>query len=189
MSHAGSSRAADNSPRAPRILLGVAGGVAAFKAAALASQLAQRGCDVQVVLTTAGAEFVGAATFAALTRRPVATSLFDSRYPLGAHIELAAWGELLCVAPATADFLAKAAQGRADDLLSTLLLSFTGPVWMAPAMNCEMWEKPAVQRNVRRLQEDGVQLIGPESGWLSCRQVGAGRMSEPATILAALLGE
>ena len=92
----------------------------------------------------------------------------------------------MCVAPATANFLAKAATGLADDLLSTLYLSFTGPVLVAPAMNCEMWAKPAVQRNVATLRADGVQIVDPEEGWLSCRQVGAGRMAAPDKILAAI---
>ncbi|MEK6234401.1 MAG: hypothetical protein N2C14_06795, partial [Planctomycetales bacterium] len=108
---------------------------------------------------------------------------FDaSRFPLGAHISLAARADLLCVAPATANFLAKAAGGLADDLLSTLALSFTGPILLAPAMNCEMWEKPAVQRNAAQLREDGFQFVGPEEGWLSCRQRGFGRMSEPDAV-------
>lgn len=169
------------------LIVGVSGGVAAFKAAALVSQLVQAGAGVTVVLTDAGAEFVGEATFAALTGRPVARRLFAPQaYPLGAHIELAARAELLCVAPATANFLAKTAHGVADDLLSTLYLSFVGPVLMAPAMNCEMWEKPAVQRNVRQLREDGVHFVDPVEGWLSCRRRGVGRMAAPETIAAAI---
>jgi len=121
-----------------------------------------------------------------LTGRAVVTDLFDKGYPLGPHIELSARASLYCVAPATANFLAKAAAGLADDLLSTLYLSFSGPVLVAPAMNCEMWEKPAVQRNVVRLREDGVHFVGPESGWLSCRQQGAGRMAEPAAVLQSI---
>ncbi len=168
------------------ILLGVTGGVAAYKTAALASALVQRGAKVTAVLTPAAQRFIGAATFAALTGRPVATDLFDPAEPLGAHITLARRAELLCVAPASADFMAKIAHGHADDLLSTLYLSFRGPVLLAPAMNCEMWEKPSVQRNVAQLRDDGCRFVGPESGWLSCREVGAGRMSAPETILAAL---
>ena len=130
---------------------------------------------------TAGArEFIGPATLAALSGRPVAEHVFACpEHPLGAHIDLAERAELLCVAPATANVLAKAATGLADDLLSTLLFSFTGPVLLAPAMNSEMWEKPAVQRNVQRLRDDGVHFVGPDEGWLSCRQQGPGRMSEP----------
>lgn len=169
------------------VLIGVTGGVAAYKSAALVSQLVQAGAGVQVVMSSAAEQFIGAATFAALTGRPVARHVFDgARHPLGAHIELAQRAELLCVAPATADFLAHAAQGLADDLLSTLYLCFTGPVLFAPAMNCEMWEKPAVQRNVRQLEQDGVRMIGPDEGWLSCRRLGRGRMSSPEAIAAAI---
>jgi phosphopantothenoylcysteine decarboxylase/phosphopantothenate--cysteine ligase len=174
------------------IVVGVTGGIAAFKTAALVSQLVQGGAGVTVVTTAAAEQFVGPATFAALTGRPVARQSFDDHYPLGAHIELAERAELLLVAPASADFLAKAAHGLADDLLSTLYLAFAGRVLMAPAMNTAMWEKPAVQRNIVQLRNDGVQFIDPESGWLSCRQVGAGRMAAPEKILAAVreqLGE
>lgn len=169
-----------------RVLLGVTGGIAAFKAAALTSQLAQNGFAVQVVLTPAAASFVGAATFAALSGRPVVQDMFDPAFPLGPHIELARQADLLCIAPATANFLAKAAQGMADDLLSTLYLCFTKPVLMAPAMNCEMWNKPAAQRNVKQLEQDGVQFVGPQSGWLSCRDQGVGRMAEANEIFAAI---
>jgi phosphopantothenoylcysteine decarboxylase/phosphopantothenate--cysteine ligase len=162
-----------------RVVIGVTGGVAAFKSAALVSQLVQRGADVQVVRTCAAGEFVGDATFAALSGRPVACEVFDSRFPLGAHIEIAREYELLCIAPATAHFLGQAANGLADDLLSTLYLSFRGPILAAPSMNAEMWAKPSVQRNVTRLAEDGVEVVSPESGWLSCRVQGAGRMVEP----------
>jgi phosphopantothenoylcysteine decarboxylase/phosphopantothenate--cysteine ligase len=171
---------------AREIVVGVSGGVAAFKTAALVSQLVQRNVGVTVVMTAAAHKFIAPATFAALTGRAVATELFDERYPLGAHIELAERARLLCVAPATADFLAKAATGAADDLLSTLYLAFSGPVLLAPAMNSAMWAHPAVQRNVQQLAADGVELIGPEEGWLSCRQTGAGRMSSPEILLAAI---
>jgi phosphopantothenoylcysteine decarboxylase/phosphopantothenate--cysteine ligase len=174
----------DNEPT--RILVAVTGGVACFKAAALVSQLAQQGHAVQVVMTQAAQTFVGAATFEALTGRPVATDLFDSRWPLGAHIELARNHDILCVAPATANFIGKAANGISDDLLSTLYLCFTGTVVIAPAMNCEMWDKPAVQRNVEQLRSDGVQIVDPGEGWLSCRTKGVGRMAEPDTILKHL---
>lgn len=152
----------------------------------LVSQLVQQGHGVQVVMTAAAEKFIGAATFAALTGRPVAMSSFDPQYPLGPHIELARRADLLCIAPASANFLAKAAHGLADDLLSTLWLAFTGPCLLAPAMNCEMWDKPAVQRNLQQLRDDGIQIIGPQSGWLSCRVQGMGRMAEPAEILAAI---
>ncbi|HEX5103541.1 MAG TPA: flavoprotein [Pirellulaceae bacterium] len=169
------------------LIVGVTGGIAAFKTAALVSHLVQDGCGVTVVMTAAAERFIGAATFAALTGRPVAREVFDeAQYPLGAHIALAERGELLVVAPASADFLAKAAHGLADDLLSTLYLAFNKPVLMAPAMNTAMWEQPAVQRNIAQLRTDGVQFVDPESGWLSCRQVGAGRMAAPETIVSAI---
>jgi phosphopantothenoylcysteine decarboxylase len=169
------------------IVVGVTGGIAAFKTAALVSQLVQGGAGVTVVMTAAAERFIGAATFSALTGRPVARALFDEgHYPLGAHIELAERGNVLVVAPASADFLAKAACGLADDLLSTLYLAFKGPVLMAPAMNTAMWEKPAVQRNITQLRADGVRFVDPGSGWLSCRQTGAGRMAEPDAILGTI---
>lgn len=171
---------------AQEIVVGVTGGIAAYKTAALVSDLVQSDIGVSVVMTRAARKFVGPATFRALTGRGIYTDLFDRRFPLGAHIELSRQSQLLCVAPASADFLAKAAHGLADDLLSTLLLSFNGPVLMAPAMNVEMWESPAVQRNIEQLQKDGVQLIGPQEGWLSCRVKGMGRMAEPATIKQAV---
>lgn len=170
------------------IVVGVSGGVAAYKTAALVSQLVQANYGVSVVLTAAAREFVGPATFAALTGRPVLERVFDdNRHPLGAHIELAQQAQLLCVAPATANLMAKAAHGLADDLLSTLLLSFTGPVLLAPAMNCEMWDKPAVQRNVEQLRKDDYHFVGPEEGWLSCRQRGWGRMADPVQIFESIV--
>jgi phosphopantothenoylcysteine decarboxylase len=165
------------------IVLGVSGGIAAYKAAALASLLVQHGAGVTAVLSPNARRFVGAATFAALTGRPVATKSFDpAAYPLGAHIELAARADLLVVAPASADVLAKAATGAADDLLTTLLLCAECPVLLAPAMNAAMWAKPAVQRNVAQLVADGLRIIQPGTGWLSCRQSGTGRMAEPEEI-------
>lgn len=169
-----------------KILVAVTGGIAAYKSAAIVSQLAQAGHDVCVVMSPAAQRFVGAAALAALSGKPVVTDLFDTRFPLGAHIELARAYDTLCVAPATAHFLAAAAQGHSDDLISTLYLCFTGDVWVAPAMNCEMWENAAVQRNVSQLESDGVKMIGPEEGWLSCRVKGLGRMAEPDSIVAAI---
>lgn len=164
------------------ILLAVTGGIAAFKSAALVSSLVQQGYGVRVVQTESATRFVGTHTFSALTSRPVITDLFDPQFPLGAHIELARQSDLLCVAPASANFMAKAASGIADDLLSTLYLCFTGPVLVAPAMNCEMWEKPSTQRNLQQLRDDGVQIIDPDEGWLSCRVQGVGRMADPVKI-------
>lgn len=166
------------------ILLGVSGGIAAYKSADLASKLVQGGAFVTVVMTEAAEQFIGPTTFEALTGRPVYRHLFSPQEHFqGEHIGLARRAELMVVAPASANYLAKVALGLADDLLSTLALTITCPLLLAPAMNTEMWNKPAVQRNVRQLKEDGVEIVPPESGWLSCGQVGAGRMSEPLTIL------
>jgi phosphopantothenoylcysteine decarboxylase/phosphopantothenate--cysteine ligase len=169
------------------IIVGVSAGIAAYKAAALTSLLVQQGAGVTAVLTRNARKFIGEATFAALTGRPVATRGFDpSSHPLGAHIELAARADCIVVAPASADFLAKAAQGSADDLLTTLLLCAECPVVFAPAMNAAMWAKPAVQRNVAQVAADGAHIVPPGSGWLSCRQAGVGRMAEPTEIAAAI---
>jgi phosphopantothenoylcysteine decarboxylase/phosphopantothenate--cysteine ligase len=170
------------------ILLGVSGGIAAYKSADLASKLVQAGAAVSVVMTRAARKFIGKTTFEALTGRPVYTSTFAPvEHHLGEHIGLARRCEILVVAPATADFLARVAHGFADDLLSTLILTVTRPVLLAPSMNTEMWNKPSVQRNLARIREDGLHIVEPGSGWLSCGQVGPGRMAEPAEIQAAIL--
>ena len=167
------------------VIVGVSGGVAAYKTADLVSRLVQSGAGVTVVLTQAAEHFVGRATFEALTGRRVPEGIFDTAIsPLGPHIALAEQADLLCIAPLTANLLARAAHGLADDLLSTLLLSFSGPVLVAPAMNSAMWEHPATQRNLATVRQDGVQIVDPGAGWLSCRQPGVGRMAEPETIQA-----
>lgn len=166
------------------LLIGVTGGIAAFKTATLVSRLVQAGAGVTVVMTRAARELVAPKTFEALSGRPVATDLFaDSPHP---HIELGRQAELFCVAPATANILAKAAHGLADDLLSTALLAFDGPIVMAPSMNTRMWQKPPVQRNVRQLEDDGIFLVGPEEGYLSCGESGPGRMASPERIFEAI---
>ena len=166
------------------ILIGVTGGIAAYKTAALVSRLVQAGAGVTVVMTERATQLVGPKTFEALTGRPAATDTFGpGAHP---HIEIAARAEVLCVAPATANLLAKAACGLADDLLSTVLLSFAGPMILAPAMNAEMWRKPSVQRNVAQLSADGFTLIDPEEGYLSCGMVGPGRMASPEKIFEAI---
>ncbi|MCC7086017.1 MAG: phosphopantothenoylcysteine decarboxylase [Pirellulales bacterium] len=170
-----------------KLLIGVTGGVAAYKTAALVSKLVQNGADVTVVLTDSARQFIGASTFEALTGRPVPRNMFcEGDFPLGAHIELARRAEVLCIAPATANFLAKAAVGLADDLLSTLYLAFDGPVVMAPAMNSQMWAKSPVGRSLAQLLADGVKIVDPEDGWLSCRDHGKGRMADPEKIRAAI---
>ncbi len=165
-----------------RILLAVGGGIAAYKAAILCSRLAQAGHRVQTVMTRSATEFLGPPTLAALSGRAVGMDGFDTKHPLGSHIELALDVDLMIVAPATANLIAKFALGIADDLVSTLYLQNTAPVLIAPAMSDPMWNKPAVGRNVAQLAADGCQLIGPESGWLSCRVKGVGRMSDPEAI-------
>lgn len=166
-----------------RITIVVTGSIAAFKSATVVSQLVQAGHDVTVVMTEAAQKFVGAATMTALTGKPTVTDLYDARYPLGAHIELARNSDLMCVAPATAHFLAAVAQGHCNDLVSSLYLCHTGPVLVAPAMNVEMWQHVSVQRNVTQLRSDGVHFVDPEQGWLSCRAKGQGRMAEPETVI------
>jgi len=169
------------------IVLGVGGGIAAYKSAIICSRLAQAGHDVRVAMTHAATQFVGTATFAALSGKPVATDSFESTvWPLGPHIELADNADLFVVAPATANLLGQFAVGLAGDLISTLYLQIACPVLLAPAMSNQMWEKPAVKRNVSQLRDDGCLFIGPDSGWLSCRQKGEGRMSEPEAIVHAI---
>ncbi|HEX7052440.1 MAG TPA: bifunctional phosphopantothenoylcysteine decarboxylase/phosphopantothenate--cysteine ligase CoaBC [Burkholderiales bacterium] len=175
-----------------RILLGVTGGIAAYKAAELARLLVRAGADVRVAMSDAATRFVTPLTFQALTGQPVWTDLWDARVPDGmGHIELSRDRDLIAVAPASADFLAKLAGGAADDLLSTLCVARRCALLVAPAMNVEMWQNPATQRNVARLQEDGVRFAGPAAGEQACGEVGLGRMLEPPQILAeieALLG-
>jgi len=168
------------------IVVGVSGGIAAYKSATLASRLVQAGARVSVVLTSAAEHFIAPATFEALTGRQVYRQMFEPSLPLGPHIELARRADVICVAPCTANVMAQAAHGIADDLLSTLLLSATSPIILAPAMNNEMWEKPSVQRNLATLREDGHHIVDPVEGWLSCRTRGVGRMAEPDTIFEAI---
>ena len=170
-----------------KILLGVTGGVAAYKAAELVRRLSERGCDVHVVMTESACRFITPVTMQALSGNPVYTDMWDSRIPDNmAHIELSRDKELIVVAPATADFMAKAANGHADDLLSTLCLARDCRLAVAPAMNRQMWEHPATQRNVQRLRADGVEILGPASGGQACGEVGMGRMLEAVEIAEAV---
>ncbi|MDO5552598.1 MAG: flavoprotein [Planctomycetia bacterium] len=168
------------------ILIGVTGGIAAYKVATLVSLLKRHGLGVSVMMTESAMQLVSPQTFSALSGRPVRSSLWDraSAHP---HIDLARVADLLCIAPATANIMAKSAHGLADDLVSTTILAFDGPIIMAPAMNRVMWEKPATQRNCEQLRNDGIELIGPESGHLSCGESGAGRMVEPETLFEAIM--
>jgi len=168
-----------------RILLGISGGIAAYKAAELTRLLVRNGADVRVVLTEAGSRFVTPVTLQALSGQTVWTDLWDPRVAdnMG-HIELSRDRDLIMVAPASADFLAKLAHGLADDLLSSLCLARRCPLVVAPAMNVEMWENAATQRNVDVLQADGVRVAGPAAGDQACGETGMGRMLEPAELLA-----
>lgn len=175
-----------NTPKcSKKIVVGIAGGIAAYKSAMLVSKLVQDGHSVSVVLSQGATKFVGPATFAALTGKAPVNDPFDPRFPLGPHIELAVDCDLFILAPATARVIAGCALGLANDLLTTLYLNLECPVVMAPAMSGPMWEKSAVVRNVEQLRADGVHIVGPENGWLSCRRIGPGRMSEPLSIIEA----
>jgi phosphopantothenoylcysteine decarboxylase / phosphopantothenate---cysteine ligase len=169
--------------RGKHVLLGVTGGIAAYKSAELVRRLIERGAEVQVVMTAAAREFITATTFQALSGRAVRESLWDpaAEAAMG-HIELARWADLVLVAPASADFLARLAQGRADDLLATLCLATAVPIVVAPAMNQQMWLNVATQANVATLGSRGVRLLGPASGDQACGEVGPGRMIEAQEI-------
>ncbi len=172
-----------------RLVLGVTGGIAAYKAAELARLFVKDGAEVHVVLTHSGAQFVTPATFQALTGKPAWSDLWDARMPDNmAHIDLSRGADAIVVAPASADFLAKLAHGLADDLLSTLCLARDCPLIVAPAMNRQMWESPATQRNKSQLLQDGVTVLGPASGEQACGESGMGRMLEAADIHDAVVG-
>jgi phosphopantothenoylcysteine decarboxylase/phosphopantothenate--cysteine ligase len=166
------------------VLLGVTGGIAAYKSCELTSSLIKSGFDVRVVMTRAAMNFVGPTSFAAITGNPVSSSMFDpNQENTISHIDLARWADLLVVAPATANFLAKAARGIADDLLSTIYLATRAPLLIAPAMNPFMWDHAATRANVDILNERGTMITGPACGRTACGEEGPGRMSEPGRIL------
>jgi phosphopantothenoylcysteine decarboxylase/phosphopantothenate--cysteine ligase len=177
----------NSSMRGKRILLGVTGGIAAYKSADLVRRLRERGAEVQVVMTAGAREFVTPTTFQALSGRPVRTDLWDAAAEAAmGHIELARWADLLLVAPATADVIARLAHGMADDLLTTVALATSAPVALAPAMNHLMWVNAATQANVALLQQRGVRLLGPAVGDQACGETGPGRMLEPLDIVAGV---
>jgi phosphopantothenoylcysteine decarboxylase/phosphopantothenate--cysteine ligase len=166
---------------AKRILLGITGGIAAYKSAELLRELQRAGADIQVVMTESACQFITPVTMQALSGKPVFTGMWDNRVANGMpHIELSRDRDLIVVAPATADFMAKLVHGSADDLLSTLCLARECPLMVAPAMNRQMWENPATQRNVAQLRADGIVVLGPDAGDQACGEVGMGRMLEPA---------
>ena len=170
-----------------RILLGITGGIAAYKAAELVRELQRSGADVQVVMTPSACKFITPLTLQALSGRPVYTEMWDDRVSNGMpHIELSRDRDLVVIAPATADFIAKLVRGIADDLLSTLCLARECPLMVAPAMNRQMWENPATQRNVAQLREDGIAVLGPGAGDQACGEIGMGRMLEPSDLVREL---
>ncbi len=170
-----------------RILLGVTGGIAAYKAAELARRLIEAGAEVQVVMTRSARKFIAPLTFQALTHKPVRSQLWDTKAEMAmGHIELARWPDAIVVAPATANFIELLARGSADDLLTTLALATDKPVFVAPAMNRLMWANAATQANVVRAKKRGVKFLGPASGDQACGETGSGRLLEPVQIRDAL---
>jgi phosphopantothenoylcysteine decarboxylase/phosphopantothenate--cysteine ligase len=170
-----------------RIILGITGGIAAYKAAELTRQLVKEGHDVQIVMTEAATHFIGIATLQALSGKPVLTQLWNASNANGmAHIDISRAADAILIAPASANVLAKLAHGLADDLLSTLCLARTCPLAVAPAMNKEMWDKPVTQRNLAQIRQDGVAIFGPASGEQACGDFGMGRMLEPETLVIEL---
>ncbi len=171
------------------ILLGVTGGIAAYKSAELVRQLRQQGAEVRVVMTAAAMEFVTPLTFQALSAHPVHTDLLDSGAEAAmGHIELARWADALLIAPATADFIARQVSGRADDLLTAVCLACDATIAVAPAMNRVMWGNPATVDNVVVLKKRGVRILGPAEGSQACGESGPGRMLEPVELVAAVTG-
>ncbi|MBD8527025.1 bifunctional phosphopantothenoylcysteine decarboxylase/phosphopantothenate--cysteine ligase CoaBC [Pseudomarimonas arenosa] len=177
---------AENQP-GKRILLGVAGGIAAYKSLDLVRRLRERGCEVQVVMTEAATQFVTPLSFQALSGHPVRQSAWDQAAEAAmGHIELARWADLIVIAPATADLIARLAAGMGDDLLTTLTLASAAPLCLAPAMNQQMWAHPAVQANLSTLRGRGARIIGPAAGVQACGDIGLGRMLEPLEIVGAI---
>ncbi|MFC4023205.1 bifunctional phosphopantothenoylcysteine decarboxylase/phosphopantothenate--cysteine ligase CoaBC [Oceanobacillus longus] len=169
------------------ILLGVSGGIAVYKACALASKLTQKGANVKVMMTESAAEFVTPLTFQALSRNPVYIDTFDEKHPEKiAHIDLADWADIAIIAPATANIIGKLANGIADDMLTTTLLATQADVYVAPAMNVHMYAHPAVIKNMKQLEEWGYHFIEPGAGYLACGYVGKGRLEEPESIIEAI---
>ncbi len=170
------------------VVVGVCGGIAAYKVCEVVSALVQRGAGVQVAMTKAARKFIGPVTFQALTARPVFTTMWRSHDERGQqHIQLTESADLMLVAPATADMIGKAAHGIADDLVSTVIMSADCSVMFAPSMNDRMWRNAIVQTNVNALRQRGYWFVGPEEGWLACRTVGAGRLADPQTIVEAVV--
>src|ERR1700685_2953173 len=171
-----------------RIVLGVTGGIAAYKSPDLVRRLMERGAEVQVVMTKSAQRFVSPMTFQAVSGRPTRSDLWDTAAEAAmGHIELARWAQIVLIAPASADFIARMAGGRADDLLTTLCVATEAPILLAPAMNRVMWANKATQANIETLVARGVRILGPASGNQACGEVGAGRMWEPTQLAESLL--
>lgn len=170
------------------ILVAITGGIAAYKICDVVSKLVQRGATVTVAMTRAAQQFVGITTFEALSGRAVLTEMFESGDSSDVqHIALTQSADVILVAPATANMIAKMAAGLADDLVSTLIISADSGVIIVPAMNSRMWSNPIVQRNIKQLKDFGYRMIEPGEGWLACRTIGPGRMAEPAEIVETLV--
>ena len=178
-----------NESKNKRVLVGVTGGIAAYKSPELVRRLKDRGCDVRVVMSQASQAFITPLTLQAVSGHPVYQHLLDAEAESGmGHIELARWAEHIVIAPATANFIAKLAHGQADDLLSTLVLATTAKVSIAPAMNQQMWQHQATQANLEIVRQQGVEIIGPGQGDQACGEIGPGRMTEPDQIAEVIAG-
>ncbi|OAM51662.1 phosphopantothenate synthase [Methylovorus sp. MM2] len=174
-------------PAIKKLLLGITGGIAAYKAAELVRLLVKQGIDVQVVMTTSACQFITPVTLQALSGKPVFTDMWDASIANGMpHIELSRNVDAILIAPASADFLSKLVHGGADDLLSTLCLARDCPLMVAPAMNKQMWENPATQRNIQQLENDDITIFGPGAGEQACGEIGLGRMLEPEQLVKLL---
>ena len=170
-----------------RVVLGITGSIAAYKAPLIVRGLVKKGVEVRCVLTPNGAHFVSPLTLATLSKHPVSQTAHDPALWEMAHLSLSSWADLVLIAPATADFIARLAQGRAEGLLDALVLSTEAPVVVAPAMDAEMWAHPATQGNVARIKEYGYRVLGPEKGELASGKIGHGRLVEPDEIVRSVL--
>ena len=170
-----------------RVVLGVTGSLAAYKAPLIVRGLMKKGVEVRCVMTPNAAQFVTPQTLATLTAHPVAQTIHDPSLWAMAHLSLASWADLVLIAPATADFIARLAQGRAEGVLDALVLSTKSPVFVCPAMDAEMWEHPATKKNIATLKSYGYRVLGPEKGELASGKVGWGRLVEPDEIVCAVL--
>lgn len=171
-----------------KVILGICGSIAAYKSALITRQLIDQGHQVRIIMTSSACEFITPLTLQTLSQQAVRVDLFDSEMEAEIdHISLARWADVILIAPASANSMAKLASGMADDMLSTVCLASTAPIYIAPAMNQAMWAHPATQANVNKLQTLGYQLIEPDSGYQACGEVGAGRLPEPDYLVETVL--